>query len=415
MLGRTHITIGTATALLLFRPTTMLDFGTVVAGGVLGGFICDIDCKSEDYETNEGSVKNMILAVVAFICILLFDYLMGNGLIAYIRDSYGVLMILGGVLFAACCVWGIISHHRTFTHSILGLFLMSFAAWLVYRPLGHAFFAGMVSHIILDLFNEQEIQLLYPSDLLEFSFGVCPADDEANDVLGKIGSVACALLLPYYGVLSLSNVNLLNLIQQKSLPKIEFYLLIINIITFVAFGIDYIICVVSGDEDDDWLDQNFWHTILAALALFGGAFGMLLSMLCLRQKLEKCNINMWIISFSLSMFWGLVFLIERNPFNIASIVNFSQIHLFPLCIYLIIINIVTAVAFIIDIGNHHTSLSAIEIGLLALSFIGGALGGFLVVLISESKRTSPAFSNGLPIMICVQVITVGYLIVQGII
>ena len=129
MLGRTHITIGTATALLLFRPTTMLEFGTVAAGGALGGFICDIDCKSKDYEANEGSIKNMILAVVAFICILLFDYFMGNGLIAYIHNSFGLSMILGGVLFAACCIWGIASQHRTFTHSFLGLFIMSLAAW----------------------------------------------------------------------------------------------------------------------------------------------------------------------------------------------------------------------------------------------------------------------------------------------
>ena len=292
MLGRTHITIGTATALLLFRPTTMLEFGTVAAGGALGGFICDIDCKSKDYEANEGSIKNMILAVVAFICILLFDYFMGNGLIAYIHNSFGLSMILGGVLFAACCSWGIASQHRTFTHSFLGLFLMSLAAWLVYHPLGYAFFTGMVSHIILDLFNGTDIQLLYPSDLLEFSFGVCESDDVGNEILGKIGSVACALLLPYFGLQSLSDINLINLIQQKSLPKIELYLLIINAVTFVAFCIDYIICTMSGDDDDEWLDQNFWHTILAFLALFGGAVGMLLSLICLRQKIEKRNINM---------------------------------------------------------------------------------------------------------------------------
>lgn len=413
MLGRTHITIGTATALLLFRPTNMLEFGTVVAGGALGSFICDIDCKSD--EMNEGSVKNMVLAVVAFICILLCDYFMANGLIAYLHSSFGFLMVLGGIIFAACSVWGIISHHRTFTHSLLGLLLMSFAAWLVYRPLGYAFFVGMASHIILDLFNEQEVQLLYPLDLLEFSFGLCSADDEANDILGKIGSVACVLLLPYYGVQSLSSVNLINVIQQKSLPKFESYLLIINAITFVAFCIDYIVCMIADNDDEEWLDENFIHTILAALALFGGAFGMLLSMFCLRQKLEKCNINMWIISFSLSMFWGLVFLIERNPFGLIGVSNFSQTHLRPWCIYLIIINVITVAAFIVDIGNHHTSLSAIEIGLLALSLIGGALGGFLVVLISESKRTSPTFSYGLPIMICVQVAAASFLIVQGII
>lgn len=412
MLGRTHITIGTVTALLLFRPTTMLEFGSVVAGGALGGTICDIDCKSKYYEMNEGSVKNMVLAVVAIICIFLFDYWMGNGLIAYIQSSFGILMIIGGILFAACCIWGILSHHRTFTHSLLGLTIMSFAAWLVYRPLGHAFCAGMASHIILDLFNEQEIKLLYPSDLLEFSFGVCNADDEVNNVLSKIGSIACAILIPYYGLRSLMNIDLISLIQQGTLPKIELYLLTINVITFIAFCIDYFIC---EEVDDDWLDENFWHTILAALALFGGAFGMLLSLICLRQELEKCNINMWIISISLSMFWGLVFLIERNPFHLASVLNFGHRHLLPLCVYLIIINIATVILFIRDIDNHHTSLSGMEILLLAMSLIGGALGGFLVVLISESKRTSPAFSNGLPIMIGVQVISVGYLIIRGVI
>ncbi len=415
MLGRTHVTIGTATALLMFRPTTMLEFGAVVAGGALGGLICDIDCKSEDYELNEGSAQSMCLAVVAFICILLFDYYMGNGLITYLRNSFGFRMVLGGIIFAACSIWGISTDHRTFTHSILGLLLMSFAVKLVYRPLGSAFSVGMVSHIILDLFNMQEVQLLYPSDKLEFSLGVCSSDDAANNVLGKIGSVACALLLPYYGIQSLSSINLMNAMQQQSFPKIESYLIIINVVSFIAFCIDYIICTLADSDDEDWLDENFIHTILAALALFGGAFGMLLSMLCLRQKLEKCNINMWIISISLSMFWGLVFLIERNPFDLVTISNFSRIHLLPLCIYFVIINIVTVAAYIIDMFNHHTSLSAMETVLLALSLIGGALGGFLVVLISERKRTSPAFSYGLPIMICVQVASVSYLIIKGII
>lgn len=198
MLGRTHVSAGVTAALLVLHPTTVLGVGAAIAGGALGGMICDIDCKGS--ERNRETIRGALCAAGCIVMAVVYDICYGNGLIANIRNAVGMNLIIGCLGMLACCIWGCLSPHRTFTHSLLGLLTMGFSVWLISAPLGYAFCAGMASHILLDLLNHRKIPLLYPLKKPAVSFGICDAGGIVNTILLEVFSAASVLLLFYFTV-----------------------------------------------------------------------------------------------------------------------------------------------------------------------------------------------------------------------
>ncbi len=197
MLGKTHVPAGVTAALLALRPTTMLGFVSAVAGGALGGAICDIDCKGT--ELNRETTKAVTLAIGVIAASLLFDLHIGNGILAYFQRTFDTAAIVGAAVFLACCVWGAFSKHRTFSHSLLGVLLMTLSLSFVCQPLANALCVGMVSHIALDLLNRKGIQLLYPLKKPMLCLKLCDADGTVNSLL-MIGFSACSvMLMAYFG------------------------------------------------------------------------------------------------------------------------------------------------------------------------------------------------------------------------
>ena len=407
MLGRTHITAGITTALLIMQPTTLLDFGAAVAGGALGGSICDIDCQRTDF--TKDTIKDIISVGVFFSVVLAFDCLTGKGLLNYIYNKFNVNMLVGLAVFAACCVWGIISSHRSFTHSVVGTALISFSAYLFYPVLGYSLLTGMISHIVLDLLNHKGIQLLYPLKKPKLCLDLCDSDGFVNDILAKVGSTACVVLIPYFAVHSLSKMNIPEMIERGIISHFGSYLIIINVIAFAAFCADYFLSAQRNSKSG----HEFRRTLMFVIALVGGALGLLSAMICLGKKIEKHNANMWIVTCSLTVFWTLVFCIEQNPFNIFEIDNYDPKRYTSLLIYFIIINFITIICFILNLKKHHSKFSKSEKGLLFLSLIGGAIGGLSVVIITKKKSRSPEFAYGLPIMTVIHAISAGYMISKG--
>lgn len=197
MLGKTHIAAGVTAALLLLHPTTVLGIGAAVAGGALGGAVCDIDCKGT--KRSRDAIKGGVIAAVCIAVVIAVDLYLGNGLINAIRNTVGTQLLCGCIGFIACCFWGALSPHRTFTHSAVGLFLMSLCVWLVCRPLGVAVFAGMTSHILLDLLNRRRIALLYPLRKPAFCLRLCDSDGVVNRVLAWGFTAVSVILLLYFG------------------------------------------------------------------------------------------------------------------------------------------------------------------------------------------------------------------------
>ena len=193
MLGRTHITTGVAAALIALHPTSVLGIGAAVAGGALGGAVCDIDCKGSDL--NKETARGAVMAVLCIAAAVGYDLYTGSRLIDQIRGAVGTNLLLGGIGILVFCILGVASPHRTFTHSLLGALLMSASVWLISEPLGMAVLAGMASHILLDLLNRRSIPLLYPLKKPAVCFGLCDADGIVDRLLSVLSSAVCVILL----------------------------------------------------------------------------------------------------------------------------------------------------------------------------------------------------------------------------
>jgi inner membrane protein len=59
MLGKTHVAVGVAASLAILQPDTATGIISAVAGGAIGGWICDIDCKEMEYD--DDTVPGFIL------------------------------------------------------------------------------------------------------------------------------------------------------------------------------------------------------------------------------------------------------------------------------------------------------------------------------------------------------------------
>ena len=73
-------------------------------------------------------------------------------------------------------------------------------------------------------------------------------------------------------------------------------------------------------------------------------------------------------------------------------------------IYLILINIATCTAFVIDKDKAKRGARRIsEKTLLGMSLIGGSLGGYLAMKAVRHKTQKPAFKFGMPIILIIQI------------
>lgn len=125
MLAKTHIAVGMAAAFSIARPDTAAEVLPVIAGGVLGCLICDLEIK-------------------------------GSG-------------------------------HRGFSHSLLALVLETACLQLVFSAAALPFAAAFASHVMLDLMNKRPIRLFYPSKK-GMCLGWFYADRLANKAFAAMGA-----------------------------------------------------------------------------------------------------------------------------------------------------------------------------------------------------------------------------------
>ena len=83
-----------------------------------------------------------------------------------------------------------------------------------------------------------------------------------------------------------------------------------------------------------------------------------------------------------------------------------------LWVYLAAINVITFFLFLIDkVKAVKGKFRIRESTLLSLSFIGGALGGLLAMIICRHKIRKKAFTIGLPLMLGMHIIMIVFLII----
>ena len=440
MLGKTHLAVGTATALALLQPTTVSGCVCAVAGGAIGGWICDIDLRSyssaggdEDEDDEELEAHDnerwqifVFMLIIAAICFGV-DYFAGNGMCAYITSHLGIPMIIAGAIIVGICTYGITSAHRTVMHSILGGVVLSGAMYILCAPLAPAFALGFASHVLLDLFNRRRIQLFWPLKK-GMKLGICYSNGTTNKVVGAIGLIACLVLFPTFFVPSLgSNDSFTNLFENGSNPssifqvfglsKFQLYLIAINIITFLVYMIDYLAWNRGAYGDDPEADrQDFVHTIFLLLPAAGGAIGMLLAVIIgTRGKLirgENSTIGFYTHGLCFLVVWASIYLIACNPFGINLETNSAAMllknyHVIPIAF--VAINVLAFIVFLSD-GKQYRKINIREIAEFALAFIGGATGAYLAMVLTNHKMGTAQFGQGVPLMIAMHyvLLAIGY-------
>ena len=159
-MGKTHIFIGTATALALTSADTPVEILTALAGGALGGMMPDTDLDSlkNISDINTKAIAGTITAVCFAI-----DFFFKCGMIQSIRDSNHTIVLTGLVAFIILYFIGAAADHRSFTHSLLATVIYSVVIGMMCRPLAIPFAIGFLAHIILDCTNKKGVRIFFPS------------------------------------------------------------------------------------------------------------------------------------------------------------------------------------------------------------------------------------------------------------
>ena len=190
MLGKTHIAFGLALSLAVTQPATRAELTAALAGGAVGGWLCDLDLRRADQDND----RAFLLAAGLTAAALAADLFAGGGFCADVAARAGLAVFAGAalLLFGAGCAL-LSGSHRSFTHSLAAAAFFTWAAGLLSGALALPFGAAYASHLLLDLTNRKGLRLFFPLRK-RVCLGLWPARGAANTALFGLSS-ALALLL----------------------------------------------------------------------------------------------------------------------------------------------------------------------------------------------------------------------------
>lgn len=188
------------------------------------------------------------------------------------------------------------------------------------------------------------------------------------------------------------------------LGAFEIYLIIVNVVGFILFGVNTWLYAHTAEGQID--------TLLTITSLLGGSVGILISILLFDRKAEKGNMMSRVFIACVFVIQIVVFLIIKG--YIAENITFAFWSFFNqhkiLIVYLVIINFVTFAAFAFDKIAAIEGRSRIRIvTLLGLAFIGGSLGGLIAMYLFRHKIRIDYFTVGIPLIMIMQIVVVFYL------
>lgn len=180
--GNTHMAVGIASAFLVLQPKTDVKeiiLGTTLA--IVGSLVSDIDVHT----SKANKVINKITWILGFASIfsLIFDYFFNLGVYTDILNNIFIMRKLVAVsLFSVIIVFAKMTPHRSFSHSIIGVLAFYIPVTFIFGEMSLYFLIGIISHIVIDLFNKKKVQLFYPLKK-GFCFRWCYADGFVNKAL----------------------------------------------------------------------------------------------------------------------------------------------------------------------------------------------------------------------------------------
>lgn len=155
MNGKTHIAVGLALSTAVMQPQTIDQCFMAIIGGSLGGIISDIDLPT-------GVPNSMGYSLTICAVTLYSDWILKTGICEYLVSHSGITTIIGAIGLIITIIKCQQSAHRTFSHSFLGLAFLSGFLALIFPPITPYFAIGFLSHILLDLFNIEPVEIFYP-------------------------------------------------------------------------------------------------------------------------------------------------------------------------------------------------------------------------------------------------------------
>lgn len=199
MMSKTHLSIGIAISLSVCQPITIKSLMITVAGGAIGSLLCDIECKGQSgmWDATIGRIIAVGISLVAFAV----DYLTGDSLLMSVLQQIQIhnysSVLSGAIILLITCVAGRFSQHRTFTHSLFYVVLISVGFTCISSSLTQPILAAGISHLIIDTFNKKPVPWLFPFFRPGICFKLCYASKTGNKVLMWVGLVASLVPLSY--------------------------------------------------------------------------------------------------------------------------------------------------------------------------------------------------------------------------
>ena len=179
------------------------------------------------------------------------------------------------------------------------------------------------------------------------------------------------------------------------------YLLIINIIALVIYGIKVL---VYKHQTRDWFEK-----LCMFIALLGGSAGILLMIILFDRKAVKENMMSRVFTLCMLVIQAILLLIVKGYHG-----DYLMQHRI-LLIYLAVVNILTIIVFGVDKMNAKSNRQRVRIvTLLGLAFIGGSVGALIGMYVFHHKTKKAYFTVGVPLILLMQVVVLFYVMNMGI-
>ena len=195
---KTHVMCANFVSLCLIIPRSIPDLLITCGSATIGGLVPDVDLKDSTSDKLFDRLMTSLITIVLMSFII--KYFFDIDLYCKIKECSYINYLISICLFIVMAFLGSKSSHRSFTHSILGLFVYS--AILSYgfgMNVIIPYFVSHLSHIVLDLFNKKGIALFYPSKY-RFCFNLCESNGKVNKFLFVLFSILIIFVLVLHGM-----------------------------------------------------------------------------------------------------------------------------------------------------------------------------------------------------------------------
>ena len=187
------------------------------------------------------------------------------------------------------------------------------------------------------------------------------------------------------------------------------YLLIINIIALVIYGIKVL---VYKHQTRDWFEK-----LCMFIVLLGGSAGILLMIILFDRKAVKENMLSRVFTLCMLVIQAILLLIVKGYHGDQIHIDFWDYLMQHriLLIYLAVVNILTIIVFSVDKMNAKSNRQRVRIvTLLGLAFIGGSVGALIGMYGFHHKTKKAYFTVGVPLILLMQVVVLFYVMNMGI-